>query len=363
MNKFSGWFKSYNIFSKSDRIAVLILCILIFITVLGLVVVNHIPTKSKYNYAEYEQLLKDLEAPSMSSRGSGKSLFNFDPNVISTETLDSLNIPQFIKRNILNYRKAGGRFSTSQDIRRIYGMNDSIFNVIEDVVIISKNTESIAKSVESKNEINGFINPNIADFSQLVNFGFNSFQSNNITEYRKKGGVFKSKTDLLKIYGIDSVFFNSIENHIMIESVNEVPVVKNEAVLMNLELNSSDTTDLMKLNGIGAVYANRIIKYRNLLGGFYSTSQLLEVYNFPKETLSSIENRIAVDTLLIKKIRLNFAEYSELLRHPYLKKEQVSAIVKYRDKNGAFQDIIQLKSAGLVDSETFLRVRPYLTCR
>jgi DNA uptake protein ComE-like DNA-binding protein len=52
-----------------------------------------------------------------------------------------------------------------------------------------------------------------------------------------------------------------------------------------------------------------------------------------------------------------------LLRHPYLEKEQVSAIVKYRDKNGSFQNLLQLKSAGLIDSETFLKVRPYMTCR
>lgn len=363
MNRFSGWFKGYNDFSKSDRSAIIVLCVLIVLAIGARIIVNNIQPKSKYNYKEYAHLLDEMEAPSENGKIIAKSLFLFDPNTISSETLDSLDLPQFIKRNILNYRKAGGRFSSNLDVRKIYGMNDSIFIVIEDFIVIPEYKKSFAKNEESKNEINGLIDPNIADFNQLVNFGFNRFQSKNIVGYRGKGGVFKTKTDLLKIYGIDSAFYNSIENNILIEVADEMPTVKSNPVLVHVELNSADTTELMKLGGIGAAYANRIIKYRNLLGGFYSTSQLLEVYNFPEETYKNIENNISVDTLLIKKVRLNFAEYPELLRHPYLNKNQVAAILKYRDKNGSFQDIIQLKTTGLIDSESFLRIRPYLTCR
>lgn len=363
MNRFFAWFKGYSDFSKSDRNAIIILCVLIVLAIGARIIVNNIQPKSKYNYAEYTHLLEEMEAPPENGESIAKSLFLFDPNTINDEKLDSLDLPQFIKRNILNYRKVGGRFSSNLDVRKIYGMNDSIFSVIKDFIVISEYKKSFAKDEKSKIEINGLIDPNIADFNQLVKFGFNSFQSKNIVGYRGKGGVFKTKTDLLKIYGIDSVFYNSIENYILIEVADEMPIIKSNPVLLHVELNSADTTELMKLNGIGAAYASRIIKYRNLLGGFYSTKQLLEVYNFPEETYRSIENNISVDTLLIKKVRLNFAEYPDLLRHPYLNKNQVAAILKYRDKNGSFQDIIQLKTTGLIDSDLFLRVSPYLTCR
>jgi len=89
----------------------------------------------------------------------------------------------------------------------------------------------------------------------------------------------------------------------------------------------------------------------------------LEVYNFPEETFENIKNGISADTFLIKKIRLNFAEYADLLRHPYLNKKQVEAVLNYRDKNGSFQNILQLKTSGIIDSETFSRISPYLTCR
>ena len=69
------------------------------------------------------------------------------------------------------------------------------------------------------------------------------------------------------------------------------------------------------------------------------------------------------DTFLIKKINLNFAEYADLLRHPYLNKKQVESITNYRDNNGSFQKILDVKTSGIIDSETFARIRPYLTCR
>jgi DNA uptake protein ComE-like DNA-binding protein len=154
-----------------------------------------------------------------------------------------------------------------------------------------------------------------------------------------------------------------IENHIRIENIKESPVANYSNVVIRIELNSADSTELMKLDGIGSVYAARILKYRDLLGGYYSVSQLLEVYNFPEETFKKIENSIFADTLLVKKIRINFAEYADLLRHPYLSKKQVEAVLNYRDKNGPIQNILQLKTNGLVDPETFSRIRPYFTCR
>jgi DNA uptake protein ComE-like DNA-binding protein len=308
MNKFSGWFKNYNDFSKSDRNAIVILSALIVISIISNTIVNNIQQKSKYNYADYINLLDEMEAHEKNDRLFSKTYFPFDPNTIDDKTIDSLDLPQFVKRNIINYRKAGGKFSSKLDFRKIYGMNDSIFNAIEEYIIIPEKTKSL--------KINK-----------------------------------------------DYDFSNKQRNDDLNEVAEKTPIAKTKPTLLDIELNSADTTELMKLNGIGAVYANRIIKYRTLLGGFYSTSQLLEVYNFPEETFVRIESEISTDTLLIKKIRINFSDFGELLRHPYLKKDHVSAILRYRDRNGAFKEIIQLKTAGLIDSETFSRIHPYLTCR
>lgn len=362
-NPFKRISEQYFYLSKSDRKAILVLCVLIFLSILAILILENIPPKLKYNYADYVNMLKELEAPVNGNEAQKKSLFKFDPNTIDTKTLDSLDIPQFIKRNIISYRKSGGKFSSSQDIKKIYGMNDSIFFIIENYVAISENKNPVVKTMKSENQLIGFFDPNTADIDRLTEFGFDRFQANNVIQFRKREGKFKSKNELLKIYGVDSVFYKAIEKHILIELPNEITSLNSNRVNPHVELNSADTTELMKLAGIGFVYANRIIKYRNLLGGFHSTSQLLEVYNLPAETIKNIENSISVDTTLIKRIRINFAEYADLLRHPYLNKTQVATILKHRDINGPFQSIGQLETNGLIDTDTFQKLKPYLTCR
>lgn len=360
---FKQWFRNYNEFLKGDRNVIIILGSLILLIFTWVVIINHIHPKSKYNYAEYEQLLKELEAPKDNINRSSKSLFIFDPNTISSEMLDSLDLPVFVKRNIMNYRNSGGLFSSPGEIRKIYGMNDSIFDVIKYYISISEKKELFESTPKAERKISGWIDPNTADFNQLIEFGLNQFQANNLIEFRNKGGTFRSQSDMRKIYGIDSSFYKLIENNIRIEAKEDLTVRNDNTIFLKVELNNADSTDLMKLIGIGSVYASRILKYRDLLGGFYSTSQLLEVYNFSEETYRKIENSISADTLLLKKIRINFVEYVDLLRHPYLNKKQVEAVLNYRDQKGAFKNIQQLKTSGLVDSETFYRISPYLTCR
>ena len=138
---------------------------------------------------------------------------------------------------------------------------------------------------------------------------------------------------------------------------------ENSSPPLLIELNSADSLQLISLKGVGSVFASRILKYRELLGGYYSATQLLEVYGFPEETFFSIKENVFTDTMKVEKIRINFVDFSELLRHPYLKKMHVEAILNYRQKNGPFISNDQVLKAGLIDTTTFVTLLPYLTCR
>ncbi len=89
----------------------------------------------------------------------------------------------------------------------------------------------------------------------------------------------------------------------------------------------------------------------------------MEVYNFPEETYQKIVHAVEIDTLLVKKIRINFADYKELLRHPYLNKSQVEAILLHRQKNGTFSNVTSFQDIEGISKETALRIAPYFTCR
>jgi DNA uptake protein ComE-like DNA-binding protein len=127
-----------------------------------------------------------------------------------------------------------------------------------------------------------------------------------------------------------------------------------------VDLNSCDSVALIALPGIGPVLSSRIIKYRNLIGGYFSVDQLKEVYGLPEETFNLVAPRLFTDSLTIRKISLNKAGYREIIRHPYFQKSEVNAIMKYRELKGRISGIGEMIENNLISPETARKIRPYL---
>lgn len=124
-------------------------------------------------------------------------------------------------------------------------------------------------------------------------------------------------------------------------------------------LNESDTADWKKIPGIGSVYASRIVKYRNLLGGFVSVNQLQEVYGIDDELFAKIYPYIKTDGKYTK-IAVNKLEFKQLLRHPYLNYKQVKVIVDLRRRKGNISSINELALLDEFTAEDIERLNPYL---
>lgn len=130
-----------------------------------------------------------------------------------------------------------------------------------------------------------------------------------------------------------------------------------------VELNSADTTRLKMLRGIGSGYAKMIVAYREKLGGFYATSQLLEVYKFPDETYQKIKHQLSVDTTLIRKIKINEATVKELKSHPYISYYQALSIVENRELQPEmrYNSLYDMVVDEDLKEEDILRVAPYFS--
>ena len=129
-----------------------------------------------------------------------------------------------------------------------------------------------------------------------------------------------------------------------------------------MDLNQVDSTWLMKIYGIGPVLSKRIIKYRNLLGGFYSLDQLQEVYHLPEEVIETLKSHVFIDlrNMPVEKIGLNTMEFMQIASHPYISFNLARAIVSYRKQHGPFTTPEDLKKIHLMDDSTYLRVLPYI---
>jgi len=127
-----------------------------------------------------------------------------------------------------------------------------------------------------------------------------------------------------------------------------------------IDINRADSATLLPLPGIGPVYAGRIVKYRNLLGGYVSLNQLTEVYGISPETIEMITDWIFMDTTSIIKLDLNRATFRELLRHPYLEYEDVKDLVNYRDFADTIQSLRELQDNYILPDSVRNKVIPYL---
>lgn len=229
-----------------------------------------------------------------------------------------------------------------------------------------KNANLKADSIPQEKETVLFVfNPNTVNKEQLLQLGFKEKTANTFLKYRSKGAVFKNKEDVKKVYGISEDLYAAIEPYIFIEGENrneikseskEQPIAKKEFKV--IELNSADSISLLPLPGIGGAYAKRILKYRSLLGGFYSTEQLKEVYGFTDTLYLSIKNYVRVDASLVSKIDMNTENFKALNAHPYISYEDTKAIFNWRRKNGAVKTKEQVKE--IVGEETFKKIEAYL---
>ena len=127
-----------------------------------------------------------------------------------------------------------------------------------------------------------------------------------------------------------------------------------------IDINRADSLQLLPLPGIGPVFASRIIKYRDLLGGYAFLDQLKEVYGMSLETFDMIAERIVIDTTVLRKLDLNSATFKELLRHPYLEYEDVKALVNYREFAGSIQSTKELEDNYILPDSALNRVIPYI---
>jgi hypothetical protein len=126
-----------------------------------------------------------------------------------------------------------------------------------------------------------------------------------------------------------------------------------------IEINSADTLELMTIKGIGPVLSRRILRYREILGGYNDLSQLLEVYGIDKEKYLEISPSLFADTSRVLKLNLLSGRFGELLRHPYLDYEQVSEIFRLRKEGKLIVHDDLLQSPAFSKSD-FKRLFPYL---
>ncbi|MGQ1910437.1 helix-hairpin-helix domain-containing protein [Marinifilum sp. RC60d5] len=308
--------------------------------------------------AEFQKMIKGFEG--RSDRKNEVKYFKFDPNTASEEQLRKLGFKEFQIKNLKKYRSFGGRIKNKSDLQKIYGITKDDYNRLKAFIQIKRIAKRKIEEQEAKKRKTYLFafNPNELSISGWDSLGVDNRIANRIQNYIKAGGEFNSKNDLKRIYGFDTLVLAKLIPYIKIPKQGAAKYVR---VKRPINLNNCDTTELKSLPGIGSVLSKRIIKYRNMLGGFVQKKQLLEVYGVSKDKYGKIIELLTVDTTQIIKIRLSFVNSEKLYQHPYISRRTAVDIIRYRQKTGGIRVVSELKTNNLIGDSLYFKLRPYLS--
>ena len=219
--------------------------------------------------------------------------------------------------------------------------------------------------------------PNTISESGWIQMGIKPKTAATIRNYVNKGGKFKSPEDLRKIYGLSAATVEKLLPYVTIvlnekgykKEYQPYPYPSKDYASQNykprtispVNINLADTTKWIALPGIGSKLSQRIISFRDKLGGFYSIDQVGETYLLPDSTFQKIKAYLVLENTSVKKININQASIDEMKAHPYLRYNIANAIVQYRGQHGDFKRVEDVKKIVIVTDEILEKVTPYLT--
>ncbi|GAB3287656.1 helix-hairpin-helix domain-containing protein [Hymenobacter tenuis] len=281
------------------------------------------PSLPKYNPAsdqrQLDQWAAELAArrtarPTYASRYSRRptvhrvALTPFNPNLLTETDWEARGLPHYVAQRIVKYGKVIGGFRAKEQIRRTYGLEDSIYTRLAPYILLP---------------------------DQLPPREARSYVGSRHSPYPERQ-PFEQKPDRFP---------------------------RKPAHLTAFDLNSADTTQLMQIRGIGRGYARRVVEYRQRLGGFLREEQVAEIYSLrdAPDLVDSLRKYTFVATGFTPRlVDVNNASFEVLQAHPYVGKRLARVLVAFRQQHGPFRQPTDLRQIRILDEATFEKLRPYL---
>lgn len=224
--------------------------------------------------------------------------------------------------------------------------------------------------------------PNKITLEDWLQFGLNKKVAERIERYKAKGGRFKRKEDLLRIYDFPQDLYDALEPYIQIErqsyrakkknfkkdyaeshttDTSRKSFRKDKPQISKFDLNTADTAQLKRLRGIGEKRALNIVKFREKLGGFAQISQIEDVWGLDSVAIESIQKFAYIKPNSWKKIAINTANVEELKKHPYISSKLANVLVNYRLQHGRYNSAEDLRKVKILEESILQKILPYIS--
>lgn len=235
------------------------------------------PVSDPYFRTEMQKLQEKLRVNSgrvaMPETGDAKMIpvreplapFVFDPNRITYDSLLKMNLSEYVSRNIIRYREAGGKFTRPGDLSRIYGLEAADLETLLPYIQLQEESGFQKEKHEAGQAPVPVIELNTADTLLLKLLpGIGTTFARRITGYRDLLGGFHDISQLWEVYGMDSLRFGILLENCMIDT----------GKLRRINLNSASFPELLAHPYISRPECYAIIQYRQFRDSLIEKNEL-----------------------------------------------------------------------------------------
>lgn len=205
-------------------------------------------------------------------------------------------------------------------------------------------------------------NPNYISDHKGYTLGMTPEEIDRLHAYRKKNSYVNSVEEFQKITGVPDSLLKRIAPYFKFpEWVNKNNPHRIVGEIGVKDLNSVTASELKSIYGIGDKLSQRIIKFRNRLGGFLVNEQLYDVYGLEPEVVERTLVRFQVQKKPdIEKININTASAKKLSKLVYIQNNVANSIIDYRNAKGSIDSFDELLNIENFPIEKIDRIKLYL---
>ncbi len=210
-------------------------------------------------------------------------------------------------------------------------------------------------------------NPNTLSAAGFAQLGIPAKTIRTLLRYREKGGRFRKPDDIRKIWGIEKRLADILVPYVSMEpmasgiagkpaALPEKPV-QTSTIRRAIDVNMASEADWKSLPGIGEVLSKRIVRFRDMIGGFRELEQVKKTYGISDSLFQSLQPFLLLEPANIPKADLNKVSAKELSQLASIPFPVARSIIDYRKQNGPFQTMDDLKKLPWVSDSLLIRVQ------
>ena len=246
--------------------------------------------------------------------------------------------------------------------------DDNLANWVEELNASIQVKQTTVKKNDVAETTYSEFDPNLASIDRMISAGVPELIAKRISLYREKGGRFYKPEDIKKIYGLEESIAEKLIPFVSIGVITSdqksitsyASYEPREKVNYSFDLNTTAAEELMLIKGIGSTLSQRIIKYRDRLGGFHSYDQLNEVYGLKPEVIDELRNHTTLASP-ITPLNMNSDSLKLLVRHPYIDYDLARIMINYRKVHGNFEDPSDLRNIKILSDSLYQKLIPYFS--